>query len=321
MTQIITEHFADNRDGWKLGLRHAYDPSRLDPSRRPILIVPGYGMNNFIFSYHPHGTSMEHTFVEAGFEVFSANLRKQGSSRAISNQPTAASLDAFVNVDVPTVVQLALEKSQSRADKLDLLGASLGGTIGYAYLALHPDAPVESLIAVGSPLRWASVHPVLRGAFFSSRVVGLVKMRGTRLAARAALPLLTRVPALLNLYMNPANVDLTKAERLVQTVENPDSNVNRDLAKWLKQKDLIIRGQNITTRLADVDKRLLLVLANRDGIVPESSATSAADAWGGSVDTLRVGTDENWYAHADLFVGNEAPNTVFEPMMQWLKRG
>ena len=28
--------------------------------------------------------------------------------------------------------------------------------------------------------------------------------------------------------------------------------------------------------------------------------------------------DDVWYAHADLFVGREAPSTVFDPISKWL---
>jgi hypothetical protein len=34
---------------------------------------------------------------------------------------------------------------------------------------------------------------------------------------------------------------------------------------------------------------------------------------------LRVGDDQNWYAHADLFIGNDAPRALFEPMASWLR--
>ena len=46
-------------NGWQLSLSQTWDPAKLVPGRRPVIIVPGYGMNSFIFSYHPSGPSLE----------------------------------------------------------------------------------------------------------------------------------------------------------------------------------------------------------------------------------------------------------------------
>src|SRR5690606_18478313 len=43
------ERFVRTDDGWKLALARHSLPSALDRARRPLLIVPGYGMNGFIF--------------------------------------------------------------------------------------------------------------------------------------------------------------------------------------------------------------------------------------------------------------------------------
>jgi hypothetical protein len=119
--------------------------------------------------------------------------------------------------------------------------------------------------------------------------------------------------------MNTANVDLTVADQMIQTVEDPHPRVNSDIAKWLNASDMILRGINVTEALAERREPLLIVLANRDGIVPPAAALSVRDAWGGTdLSTLRIGDDERWYAHADLFVGHEAPTQVFEPIRRWL---
>ena len=146
-----------------------------------------------------------------------------------------------------------------------------------------------------------------------------LRLRHTRRLARAVLPLLIRAPGVLAPYMNAAHVDLEHAPELTRSVEDPHPRVNHNIAHWLRKKDMVLRGVNVTQALANVSRPLLLVLANRDGIVPDASARSALDAWGGA-DTgeLRVGTDDDWYAHADLFVGHDAPQVVFEPLLRWL---
>src|SRR5215217_590996 len=81
------EHLVPNEDGWQLSLSQSWDADRLVRGRSPVLIVPGYGMNSFIFSYHPRGPSLEAYLVEAGHEVWRADLRGQGKSISIGGGP------------------------------------------------------------------------------------------------------------------------------------------------------------------------------------------------------------------------------------------
>jgi pimeloyl-ACP methyl ester carboxylesterase len=315
---VITEHWANSGDGWLLHLKQTVAPSRLAKGSRPVLIVPGYGMNAFIFGFHPRGTSMERWLAEAGLEVWSASLRNGGRSRAAASLPTVPSLRAFAETDIPVLIDAVLSATRTRASKVDLIGCSLGGSLLYAHMALVPGSPVGSLVSMGGPLRWTELHPLLKVAFSSPWLVGLVPLRGTRALAARALPLLARTP-ILSIYMNTANVDLTHAAQLVQTVDDPHPRVNRDIALWVRARDMVLRGVNVTDAMRKVDNPLLLVVSNRDGIVPESTAVYAAEVWGGTdVDVLRVGDDDVWYAHADLFVGDEAPEKVFTPIAEWL---
>lgn len=315
---VITEHWAPNGDGWLLHLKQTVAPDHLIRGSRPAIIVPGYGMNSFIFGFHPRGTSMERHFALAGLEVWSVNLRRQGASRAASAKPGGPSLRAYADTDIPAVIDAVLAATQTGANKVDLIGASLGGSLVYAHLALLPRSRVGSVVSIGAPLRWTEIHPLLKLAFSSPWLVGRLPFAGTQRMARAVLPLLARTP-LLSIYMNIANVDLSAAEQLTRTVDDPHPRVNRDIALWIKARDLVLGGRNVTMALSTEERPLLVVVSNRDGIVPESSALAAREAWGGSdVDVLRVGDDSTWYAHADLFVGHDSPAAVFQPITDWL---
>jgi pimeloyl-ACP methyl ester carboxylesterase len=320
-TVTVDRHGVETPDGWRLDLKRTATTGRALPSRRPILIIPGYGMNAFIFGFHPRGTSMERCLAEAGFEVWTANLRAQGPSRRLHPRAPGPSLRAYAEKDVTAVVQAVLDGTQTGARSVDLVGASLGGSIAYAHLALVRDTPVHGLIAIGAPLRWTEIHPVLQTLFASPWVAGQLVIRGVRPAMRAAAPLLRWYPDLLSIYMNAGHVDLSAIDEMVSTVEDPHPRVNRDIAKWILARDLVLRRRNVTEALRERtrDRPLLVVVSNRDGIVPESANLSVLDAWVGSdVEVLRVGDDRDWYAHADLFIGNDAPRALFEPMAGWL---
>ncbi len=314
----VDQHLARTPDGWLLELRVARSPGAFSGGQ-PVVIVPGYGMNSFIFSFHPKGTSMERSLCEAGFEVWSANLRHQGGSCKFRSDAGEPSLRVYAETDLSAVIDTVLELTRTGADRVQLIGASLGGSLAYAHVALVQDHRVAGVVAMGAPLRWDSLHPALGLAFRSPRLVGMLRFSGTRRLARTVLPIAARIPHALDIYMNAKHVDLSRAREMTETVEDPIPRVNRDIAKWIGERDMVLGGTNVTEALRGSTLPLLCVLSNRDGIVPTPAALSAADIWSDpAVQVLTIGDDESWYAHADLFVGDEAPRLVFEPIASWL---
>ena len=316
---VVHEYRTTTEDGWSLELRRTSCPARLNPSTRPILLVPGYGMNNFILGYHPRGTSMERHFAEAGFEVWSVNMRGQGGSKPLRQDAPPPSIDAFVYQDAPTAVRAVADKTQTRSEQVILAGCSLGGTVAYACAAVGTTPAVYGIITLCGPLRWEHPHPLVRAVFSSPWLVGKFRTRGTRQAARVALPLAAKLPYLLDLYMNRRRVDMSATAEMVESVDDLHPKVNEAIARWIQQKDLIVGGVNVTEQLPRQKGPLLVVLANKDGIAPPHAILSVEDYWGGDVDILNIGDEDAWFAHADLFVANDAPSKVFTPITRWLE--
>jgi pimeloyl-ACP methyl ester carboxylesterase len=317
----VREQYATTTDGWSLHLRRTRSPRCFDPGTRPLLIVPGYGMNSFIFSYHPRGTSMERCLAEAGFEVWAMNLRGQGPSYADDKHAAPPSLMRYATIDVATVVARVLDATATKSHALSLIGCSLGGTIALAYLALAQPEVVTEFVAMGAPLRWIDVHPLLKVVFASPAIAGKLRISGTRELVKSVMPLLRRMPSLLSLYMNPSTIDMDRIDEMAQTVEDPHPAVNREIAEWIGSRDLHIGGLNLTEAAHDMTLPLLAVIAKQDGIVPESTARSVIDAWGGDdVEVLSVGEEHSAFAHANLFIANDAPLLVFEPLIAWLRK-
>jgi pimeloyl-ACP methyl ester carboxylesterase len=313
------QHHVTNRDGWLLALTQTWDPARLVPGRRPVLIVPGYGMNSHIFSFHPRGVSLEGFLAERGFEVWRVDLR--GSGDCIRRGGRADfSLEDLALRDLPAAIDAALDRSRTHASRADVIGASLGGTLSVVHACVQPDHRIGSLVLMGSPVRWVAVHPLVRWMFASPALVGLVRVRGTRRLAERALPVLARhTPWLLSIYMNPEASDVGAADEMVKTVEDPNRLVNRQIAAWIKRGDLVVEGVNVSEALAGFRRPLLCLAANGDGIVPLDTARFPFDRAGGSEKRLCVvGSRELALAHADLFVANEAHELVFRPIAEWL---
>ena len=317
--RVERSHQVSTSDGWLLDVKQTFIPSRLDTTLRPLIIIPGYGMNTFIFGFHPRGTPMEQIFAEAGFEVWSANLRAQGGSTRLADAGRP-SLRSCAEIDIPAVINAVLEATQTSAERADLIGCSLGGSFAYAHLALHrAEHRVGRLIAIGAPLRWDVIHPLFKLAFRSPTIAGMIRFSGTRRLAQVVFPILLKFPKLLSIYMNTEYVDLEHAQKFTNIVEDPQPRINKDIARWMRARDMTLRGVNITEALTHIDTPLLVVVANRDGIVPPAVALSVLPAWGGDdVHVLEVGDDKQWYAHADLFIGDDAPDHVFQPLINWL---
>jgi pimeloyl-ACP methyl ester carboxylesterase len=315
------QHLITNGDGWLLSLWQTWDPKKLVPGRRPVVIVPGYGMNSFIFSYHPNGLSLEGAIADAGYEVWRADLRGQGGSIRRGGSDNF-SLESFAITDLGAALAGILDRTQTHATRVDVIGASLGGTLMFIHAALNEHHVIGSMVAMGSPLRWVRVHPVVRLLSISPRLVGLLPVRGTRRLAELGLPFAARrLPWLLSIYANPETSDLSVAAELARTVEDPSRFINREIGQWIHDKDLYVRGQNITQRLRGVTQPLMCVVAAHDGIVPRETAEFPYLQIGSTEKELLVVGDKTLaMAHADMFIANAAHERVFTPITDFLTR-
>lgn len=315
----LTHIHVSNGAGWKLALHRCLDREAFVPGRRPLLIIPGYGMNSFIFRYHPSGPSMMESLAARGFEVWSVDLRAQGESRAENGGRGDYCLEDIACVDVPAAVEGVLAHSRTGASQVDAIGCSLGGTYLYAYAACVAEHRLGALVAMGAPLVWESVHPALGLAFRSERLAGWLRLSNVRGLARKVFPLLVKLPWIVNIYMHPQHVDVSDTDTLVETVEDPNPILNREISVWIRERRLMVRGTDVAEALRWVDLPLLAVIANADGIVPVDTALSGYERIGsGRKDILWVGDDDTPFAHADLFVSRHAQERVFDPLARWL---
>jgi pimeloyl-ACP methyl ester carboxylesterase len=317
-------HAVDNGDGWRLGLYQTFAPRTLDRQRHPVLIVPGYGMNSYIFSYHPSGMSLEGYLVQHGFEVWRADLRAQGGSvRTAAGSGEQFTLQDLAFTDLGAVIDAVRERTKTQASVVDVAGASLGGTLMFMQAVMRDPHKLGTLIAIGSPVRWVTANPVLRAVARVPWLVGKVAIRGARPFSEIALPLLAKhTPALLSMYLNPSITDVSAAHDLVRTVENPNRHINRQIVEWVAARDLVVDGVNLSQGLHDVRNPLLCIAASHDGIVPRATAEFAYGAVSSPHKKLLVVGDATAaMAHADLFISRLAHERVFAPMLSWLRHG
>src|SRR5215470_14903606 len=144
-----TERHWPESTGYILDVRRHVIPDKFDRELKPILLVPGYCMNTTPLGFHPGGVSMIEYFCERGFEVWTSNLRGQGDSRAIGSKRLDAGFRELALGDLGRSLEYVREKTKSRADRVDVIGCSLGGTYVFVYLAHHVKTHfVGSIVAI-----------------------------------------------------------------------------------------------------------------------------------------------------------------------------
>lgn len=310
-------HFIDNGAGWRLAVKRVSPPSKT--SARPVLIVPGYGMNSFIFGFHPRGLSLEAYMASRGLETWSVDLRGQGRSVREHGTDDYGLAELAVD-DLSCVINHVRAATRTGRDEVDLIGCSLGAALAFGHLACVPEAPVRCVVSMGGLVTWVKINVAVRAAFSWPWLVGKVRMKDTRRLAGRALPALSKfAPRLLSIYLNTASTDVSKHELMIQTVEDPNPHVNQEIAEWMKRRDLVMRGVNVSQALRSMKHPLFCVVASNDGIVPPDTARAIYDHIGSTDKALlEVGEPEEPIAHADLFLATGAQERVFKRVADFL---
>jgi pimeloyl-ACP methyl ester carboxylesterase len=302
-------------DGWTLELHRGLRPG--STPGQPVLFVPGFGMNAFIFRFHPRGASFMESLLDRGLDPWSVDLRGQSSARPQPGRPVSVSLADHSFVDLPAAFDFVARTTGH--ERVHGIGCSLGGALLYGYGGAVKDHRIDRLVTMGTPLRWTAPGLVVNAFAAASPLLGAVPMRGSRQAARFLLPVAAKlVPSALSIYLNPRITHTGPVRELVRTVEDPHPRVNRQLAKWIKGKDLRLAGVNVSEALRSFDRPLLVVAGNADRICPAENALAAVSLAGGPATSLVVGRDEERVSHADLFISDLSPERVYAPVADWL---
>jgi pimeloyl-ACP methyl ester carboxylesterase len=277
-------------------------------------------MNSFIFNFHPSGPSMVECLAARGLEVWTVDLRGQGRSLRGRGTLRYGIGDLAIEDLGAAIAHVLANTSIAGADRVDLVGCSLGTALSFAHVAVVADAPVHAIVSMAGLVTWRDAHPIVRFAFASPRVASLIRMKNTRRFARVALPVLSRVaPSLLSVYINERSTDLSQAARMVQTVEDPHPIINREIAEWIARRDLVVRGVNVSERLRSLRHPFFCVVANDDGIVLPETSRHTFDVIGSArKELLLVGEPDMPIAHADLFLCNGAQPRIFAPIADFL---
>jgi alpha-beta hydrolase superfamily lysophospholipase len=144
-------------------------------------------------------------------------------------------------------------------------------------------------------------------------------MKDTRRLASRAFPALVRfAPQLLSIYLNATSTDTSQAAVMIQTVEDPNPYVNGEIAQWIRRRELVVRGVNVSQKLREMTYPHLSIVAMNDGIVPPATSRAVYDQIGSkNKSLLEVGTADLPIAHADLFLSTGSQEKIFAPLARF----
>ena len=284
----------------------------------PVLIVYAL-INRYIMLDLEPGRSFIQNLLNEGLDVYLIDWGyPTGADRYLN-------LDDYVNDYMDTAVDWI--RSETRTQKINLMGVCMGGTFSVIYAALHRKK-VKNLIALATPTQFdiddAGLFLWARGFDVDKALDGLGNLPGD-------------LANILYLLVSPV-ATATKYIQFLEGIEDPkfvstflrmekwifDSpdmagEVFREWIRDFMQRNLLIQNRLIIDgRKVDLRKikcPLLNVFGKNDYLAPPSAAKPLSGAVG-SKDVTTIGVDTG---HVGIFVGSKSYKTISPKIAKWIR--
>lgn len=139
-----------------------YSPGSAPSVPRPVLLVPPLAVSARCFDLRP-GQSLAAHLVDTGRATYVVDYG------AITFADRRMGFEDWADRIIPDAI--AAVSAAHHGAAVDLVGWSLGGTISLLTAASHPDLPVASITAFGTPIDY-SLIPAIRGFRVADRFLG-----------------------------------------------------------------------------------------------------------------------------------------------------
>lgn len=142
-----------------------FDRNTPATAERPVLLVPPLAVSARCFDLRPSQSLAAH-LVDAGRATYLIDYGR------ISFADRAMGFETWIDQILPNAIHAVLADHGEAHDLgVDLIGWSLGGTISLLTAAAHPDLPIASLTAFGTPIDYSRV-PAVRPLIAADRLLG-----------------------------------------------------------------------------------------------------------------------------------------------------
>jgi pimeloyl-ACP methyl ester carboxylesterase len=303
-------------------------------------MVHGFAQNRHTF--HHATRSLAQFVADTGREVYNCDLRGHGRSRELG-APWPEGVVDYLELDLPVLVDGVLERCG--AERLVMIGHSLGGTLSCLYAGWKPEQ-VAGVAAIGSPSSRAGraglfASPGMRAA---GRLVAAVRARGMSAAVRTVMPFFpldlvgpavlaldrrvwTRLPAFLRRGKRgpltvvrpwlPGGFEPEMEEDWLHlTFDSVGIGVLADMFEWARTGRIPgrNRGGDLFEHLRRTACPVLLVSSPGDEIVVERYGLDRSDIPEAAVTRVSLGG----FGHCDLVLGRRAPAETWVRVREWL---
>ncbi|MBI5548777.1 MAG: alpha/beta fold hydrolase, partial [Deltaproteobacteria bacterium] len=234
--EIVT---ARTEDGWSIAMiRHRAEGSASGP---PVLLCHGISANARNLDLDAEH-SLARWLAAHGRETFAMSLRGVGDSDRPdphAGRSFGYSMDTYAAEDLPAA--LARVRELTGAPQVDFVGHSMGGLVGYIYLA-RGGKGIGSAAFLGSPTRFVWGHSRQQDL---ARAGGLladsIEYLDVPALAHMTAPFHGKVPTLFDVLLyNPDNVSPTLWRKFVATgVGSISGGVLRQFTLWMQTDKML----------------------------------------------------------------------------------
>ena len=286
--------------------------------RTPILIVYAL-INRYIMLDLEPGRSFVQNLLNEGLDVYLIDWGyPTGADRYLN-------MDDYINYYMDNAVEWI--RSETKVDRINLMGVCMGGTFSVIYTALHLKK-IKNLITLATPVEFDIDDA---GLFLWAKEFDpdkVVDSFGNLPGDLANFLYLLVVPvATIDKYIqfldgveNPGFVStFLRMEKWIFDSPDMAGEVFREWIRDLLQQNLLIKNQLVIAgQIVDLRKikcPVLNVYGEMDYLSPPSSAKPLAKAVG-SEDASTLGVDTG---HVGIFVGSKSYKTIIPKIVEWIR--
>ena len=257
-----------------------------DAGAVPVLLVPPLAVPPSCYDLAP-GTEPKNSVVE--FLLASGTIPYVVDFGDMGFADRDLGFEEFFDHLVPDAITGAVGDFASGSDAVDLLAWSLGGTLSFLTAAAHPELPIRSIIAIGTPLDYKKVppYPLVRALMLPTggepfatlaSVVGFPAPTVRFFYRATAWQRELRKPhfILRNLHDEDALARMEVIDRFQNAMPGYPGRVSKQMLQQLIVRDEIARGVlhfgDRTLDLSSLAMPIQLFGSHRDAIVSHAAA-------------------------------------------------
>lgn len=312
-------HRVDTADGAQVGLHRHRAPGP------PVLVVHGISSNHRFWDLDPE-SSLALALQAAGFDAWLLDLRGHGLAERDEGghrSRVPASIDAYGQYDLDAAIRHV--QAHTGAERVALVGHSLGGMVAAIYQSWHGDQSLGPLIVVGSPVEFGHPDRLMRLAALGTPLGAAAGRMGTPALAKMAARMRKLPLDGDDLLFAEGSLDADTRARMYRNIVSPMYRGEFQQLSALFQTGHLVSSDRSRDYLADLSGLTvpLLVIAGRadriapaDRVEPWMRHVSSPDR--SFVLAGRVNGMGHDYGHLDLGVGPGAASEIHPVILGWL---